>query len=233
MLVTRTPAKLMLVLALAAVTAAGMWWLRSGDSDSRRPVYVALGASDAVGIGAQQPGREGWVARLHAQLPDDPQLVNLGMNGARISDVLTMQAPVAIDAGPRWVSLWPGINDLRDDLPRETFARQLDETLAQLATVDGVTVVLLTIPDLRHLPDYAEEEPRLLDSTVRAWNDVITEAGLRHGALVVDLYAGAPELALNPDYVSADGFHPSSDGYRRIAEMVVENLEEHHALVSR
>jgi lysophospholipase L1-like esterase len=58
---------------------------------------------------------------------------------------------------------------------------------------------------------------------------VIRDASERHGALLVDLYTGAPELADNPDYVSADGFHPSSAGYQRIAELVLATLQQHNA----
>ncbi|HEX2281543.1 MAG TPA: GDSL-type esterase/lipase family protein, partial [Thermomicrobiales bacterium] len=86
--------------------------------------------------------------------------------------------------------------------------------------------------DLRHLPEFEKEDPQDLDATVREWNDVIVEIAGEHGAVVVDLYAGAPELAENPEYVSADGFHQSSAGYRRIGEMVLDTLEERHALVS-
>lgn len=217
---------------LVTVFVGVLWWSRADGDAGGNPVYVALGASDAVGIGAQRPGRDGWVARVHGGLPDDPRLINLGMSGARVLDVLTMQVPVAVDANPKWISFWPGVNDLRDDVPLEVFREQLDAMLEQLDTVDGAMIILLTIPDLRHLPEFAKEDPDLLDATVREWNNAITAVAGAHGALVVDLYARAPELAENPEYVSGDGFHPSSAGYRRIAEMVLDTIEEPHALVS-
>ena len=38
-------------------------------------IYVALGASDAVGIGAGDPARESWVAVLASQMPSGTRLV--------------------------------------------------------------------------------------------------------------------------------------------------------------
>src|SRR4051812_13191228 len=60
-------------------------------------VYVALGASDAVGVGAARPAQDGWVPLVAAGLLTGTQLVNLGVTGARISDVTAGQVPVASD----------------------------------------------------------------------------------------------------------------------------------------
>ena len=228
MVLSRTPLLVVVAIVLLAAIAI-VWWNRDTGQAGNAEVYVALGASDAVGVGAQRPGREGWVPLVHAALPDAPRLVNLGVSGARIGDVLTMQTPVAIDAQPRWISLWPGVNDLRNDVSLETFRQQLEQTLNALDQVEDATIILLTIPDLRDLPVFAAEDRDLFDTTVQEWNSVIRDVGERHGALLVDLYTGAPELAANPDYVSADGFHPSSAGYQRIAELVLATLEQRNA----
>jgi lysophospholipase L1-like esterase len=45
--------------------------------------------------------------------------------------------------------------------------------------------------------------------------------------MLVDLYSGWAELAAHPDYISADGFHPSSAGYRRLADLVLDTLRHH------
>jgi lysophospholipase L1-like esterase len=38
----------------------------------------------------------------------------------------------------------------------------------------------------------------------------------------VDLYAHWREVAEHPEYVAADGFHPSAEGYARLAEIFAE-----------
>lgn len=231
MVLSRTPLLIVATLTILAAIAI-IWWNQDSGQAEENDVYVALGASDAVGIGAQRPAQDGWVPLVHAALPGNPHLVNLGISGARLDDILTVQAPVAVDAQPRWISLWPGVNDLRNDVPLETFRQQLEQTLDTLGQTDDATIILITIPDLRDLPVFSGANRDRLDSTVQEWNTVIRDTGTRHGALLVDLYTGAPELAENPDYVSADGFHPSSAGYRRIAELVIATIEQHHAALA-
>jgi acyl-CoA thioesterase I len=37
--------------------------------------------------------------------------------------------------------------------------------------------------------------------------------------VLVDLYGSWQDLAQHPEYVSTDGFHPSSEGYQRLADL--------------
>ena len=41
----------------------------------------------------------------------------------------------------------------------------------------------------------------------------------RHQATVVDLRATWQEVREHPEYISSDGFHPSTIGYRRLADV--------------
>ena len=226
----RRPAGVIVALALvlALLAAGGLWWAAGGADRGRAAagpgVYVALGASDAVGVGAQRPAQEGWVPRVHAGLPAGTQLVNLGISGATLGDVIERQLPVALDARPRWATLWPGVNDLRAGVDEAAFGRDLDLVLGELDRIEGITVVVLNIPDLRLLPVFGGGNAARLDATVQRRNALIAEAARRHGALLVDLYAGQLELAQHPEYISADGFHPSSAGYARIADLALERL---------
>ena len=197
---------------------------------TRPAVYVALGASDAVGVGATYPANESWPALVRRALPAETRYLNLGISGATLGDVVAQELPPALDAQPTVVTLWSGVNDLRARVPLATFTAQLDQLLGQLRSAEPPPlVVVLTIPDLRRLPAFAVVEPALLDRTARAWNAAITAQAQAHGALVVDLYAPAADLVQHPEYISGDGFHPSSAGYRRIAELVGAALEAHAA----
>jgi lysophospholipase L1-like esterase len=210
-----------------------VWWTwarRDGGTTAAAPVYVALGASDAVGIGADRPGSEGWVPLVHAALPAGTQLVNLGVNGATLDDVVRGQLPVAVDAHPRWVTLWPGVNDLRASVSLPTFQKNLNTILDALAPPGRPTttqVILVNIPDLRLIPAFRYYEPSTLDATVQQWNAAIAEAAREHGASLVNLHDAMPELSSHPEYISGDGFHPSSIGYRRIAELSLATIDAH------
>ncbi len=205
-----------------------MWSTGLGESTPRPKVYAALGASDSVGVGADRPESEGWVPRVHAALPADTRLLNLGISGATLEEIVRDELPPAIDARPRWVTLWAGVNDLRGRVPLPEFQARLEQTLAAFEGVEPrPTVLVLNVPDLRQLPAFQGIDPALIDATVRDWNTAIADAAGRHDAILVDLYREWPELAEHPEYISADGFHPSSSGYARIAELVVANIREH------
>jgi lysophospholipase L1-like esterase len=191
---------------------------------------VALGASDTVGVGATRPAREGWAPLVHAGLPEGARFVNLGVSGATLRDVLAQQAPVAVDAAPRWVTIWPGVNDLRAGVDLAQFTAHLDTLLGDLTRAGGgggpPRIVVLNLPDLRAVPALATGDGAALDRRVREWNAAIAGVAGRYAPTVVlvDLYAQYAELGTHPEYVSADGFHPSSAGYRRIADLALAGL---------
>jgi acyl-CoA thioesterase I len=218
-----------IVIAAVSMVVGSAWFpscMRQEPADSPM-VYVALGASDAVGVGATRPASEGWVPRVHDGLPDGTQLVNLGISGATLREVLLLQAPVVRGADATLVTIWPGVNDIRSGVPLAAFESRLDALLGQMTEYGVETVVMLNIPDLRAVPAFAWQDPNTLDQTVRSWNDAIQQTAERHGALVVDLYGSSLDLAEHPEYVSIDGFHPSSAGHHRISELVLAELEAH------
>jgi acyl-CoA thioesterase I len=197
---------------------------RDADAiDPRRPVFVALGASDAVGVGASDPATGGWPPRVHASLSAETQLLNLGISGATMRDVVDRQLQAASDAHPALVVIWPGVNDLRAFVPRETFARRLDQVLDTLSG-NGTQVIVLNVPQLHLLPAFVVFPPQILDGIVREWNDAIAEVVERHNATLVDLYGGSLELTAHPEYISEDGFHPSDAGYQRIADLILAEV---------
>jgi acyl-CoA thioesterase-1 len=174
---------------------------------SPRPlVYVAIGASDAVGIGATDPARDGWVPTLHRKLPVDTRLVNLGISGSLLRDAVVQQLPVAVDADPDLVTVWLAVNDFAAQVLLDEYTACLDRLLGTLTERTQARVLVANIPG------------------------AIAAVAERHGAVVVDLYPYGAELASRPELVAVDGFHPSSHGYRRLAEVMWAAIESHRLL---
>jgi lysophospholipase L1-like esterase len=180
--------------------------------------YVAIGASDTVGIGASNPETEGWVPRLGGRLGSNVQIVNLGVSGSTLSQALTEQLGPAVDAQPDVVTVWLAVNDLNARVPLQRYATDLDTLLGKLEATHA-RVLVGNIPDLARLPVYASVDPAALQAEVARWNTVIADTVARHGAVLVDLHARWQDLAQHPEYVSTDGFHPSSDGYQQLADV--------------
>jgi lysophospholipase L1-like esterase len=198
---------------------------------SPQPIsYVALGASDAVGVGAAHPEREGWVPQLFERLPAGSRLANLGVSGSRLDQALEQQLPVALAARPDLVTVWLAVNDLNARVPLERYSANLDRLLGALSAT-GATVLVGNVPDVAMLPAYRSADAAQVRREVARWNAAIAASADRHGAIVVDLYSRWPELAQHPELVSADGFHPSAAGYARLADLFWSTLEADGGLI--
>jgi acyl-CoA thioesterase-1 len=186
--------------------------------------YVALGASDSVGVGARDAEREGWVYQVYSRLPAGSKLINLGISGSRIDQAIDQQLPVALAADPELITVWLAVNDLNARVPLERYAADLDRLLGSLEQTRA-RVLVGNVPDLAQLAAYRGVDPALVRNEVDSWNAVIASTTLRHGALLVDLHASWTELAQHPEYIASDGFHPSSEGHARLAELYWQTLE--------
>jgi lysophospholipase L1-like esterase len=185
----------------------------------RALVYVGIGASDTVGVGANDPAREGWVPRLAQLLGAGTRLRNLGVSGTLIHTALQDQVPAAVREQPDLITVWLAVNDLDAHTSLESYGADLDSLLGTLSRQTRASVLVANVPNLVLVPKYRGVDAQLFDAEVGRWNGVIASAALRHNAQLVDLYAHWAELARRPDYISADGFHPSSAGYVRVAEL--------------
>jgi acyl-CoA thioesterase I len=198
----------------------------SARAQAPRPLtYVAIGASDAVGVGAHDPETEGWVPRFGARLGANVRLVNLGISGSTLAQALDEQLGPALDAQPDVVTVWLAVNDLNARVPLERYTTDLDGLLGQLEATHA-QVLVGNVPDLGRLAAYRGVDPQPLQAEVARWNQAIADTTARHGDTLVDLYARWQQVAEHPEYLSADGFHPSSEGYQALADVFGEALHD-------
>src|SRR2546422_1391028 len=80
--------------------------------------YVAIGASDSVGVGATDPARGSWPARIAARLPAGSAYVNLGVSGSIAVQAGREPPPGAIPPAPAPVTIWLGVHDLHAPIHR-------------------------------------------------------------------------------------------------------------------
>jgi lysophospholipase L1-like esterase len=190
----------------------------------RPTTYVALGASDAVGVGARDPATEGWVPRLGARLGPNARVVNLGVGGSTLAQAIDEQLGPALDAQPDVVTVWLAVNDLNGQVALKRYAADLDSLLGQLET-SHARVLVGNVPDLGSVAAYRGIDPGPLRAEVDRWNRVIADTSARHGASLVDLHSRWRDVAQHPEYLSADGFHPSSEGYQALADVFGQVLD--------
>jgi len=182
--------------------------------------YVAIGASDSVGVGASDPAKGSWPALVASRLPaGSPPYTNLGVSGSLAFQAVTQQLPGAIAQKPNVVSVWLAVNDLNATIEPASFAESLGQIVDGLVQKTGATIFVGDVPDLRAVPVYAGTDKARLLAGIQGYNDAIAAIAARNPARVkvVDLFTGSAAL-VSTGTVSADGFHPSDEGYQLIAD---------------
>ncbi len=182
--------------------------------------YVALGASDAVGIGSNFPGSQGYVPLVAAHLPKGSHLINLGISGIHLHEALTEELPLALTTSPNLVTIWLVANDFVAGVSYGDYVHDLNTLLQQLHTGTHARIVMANLPDLTRVPAFTNESSTQKSQMLRAiqqWNAGIAQLAKVYGVVLVDLFIHGSELTAHPEYVSFDGFHPSPSGYAQLA----------------
>jgi lysophospholipase L1-like esterase len=190
--------------------------------------YVALGDSTGVGVGARKGG--GYVARLFERLEREragSRLTNLCVSGAETRDVLRGQMPRLRASRPTLVTVGIGINDLTHGVEFEQFGRNYKDLAASLRAATDAPVVLTNVPDISTAPRVPEFMREGLRRHIALFNQMIAEVAAGHGFRLVDAYETSREIiARHPEFFSADGFHPSDEGYEYWAKMMWPAVKE-------
>jgi lysophospholipase L1-like esterase len=188
-----------------------------------RSVYVAVGASESLGVGAGNPLTESWPQVLYrTAMPVGTVFYDLAVEGSTVADALGAQLPAATSLDPTVVTVWLGVDDLADLVPADRYERDLRTLVHGLRHGGTTTVLLANTPPLDRLPSVARLG--LPTATVRdrvaQYNLAIQRVATAEGAALVDLHATGAQAEADGSFaslVSADGFHPSTAGHAAVA----------------
>lgn len=220
----------------------------SDGSKSGSDVYVAVGASETVGFGAERPETQAWPAVLRKEALSKAKFVNLGIPGATVATALDQELPKAVEFSPTIVTVWLNVNDLIARVPLATYESQLTQLVRGLRRGGATRVLVANTPPLDRLPAYlaclpdptagpsakcplpagTAPSPELVRLGVSAYNKIIAKVAATEGAEVVDLHAaGLAARSKNREasLFGTDGFHPSTAGHKAVAEAFAEALE--------
>ncbi len=184
--------------------------------------YVALGASDAVGVGTTQPATQGYVPQIAQKLPKDSHLINLGVSGIHLHEALSEELPVALTTNPRLITIWLVANDFIANVSYTNYMQDLNTLLMRLRSSTHARIVMANLPDLTRLPvlsRLSKQQKAATLATIQRWNTTIASTARRYNVSIVDLMAEASLITSHPSYISGDGFHPSAAGYVQLANL--------------
>ncbi|MFT7601740.1 MAG: lysophospholipase L1-like esterase [Acidimicrobiales bacterium] len=175
------------------------WWDEQNQRAAKKdgPLWVVIGDSTSIGIGASAPDL-GYVGRLLAGLQtQDPvwRVINLAMSGARVADGLDRQLPILASLPtPDLVTMCLGSNDV-------FWERSLDLR-------DRLRSMVAQLPSGSFVASAAgvSERARLTNRTLRS-------AAAQHSHHSVNPW-NEPGSGTR---LAADRFHPSDLGYAYMA----------------
>lgn len=187
--------------------------------------YVAIGASDTVGVGAADPATGSWPARVARLLPPGSAYVNLGVSGSIALQAKDQQLPGAVAQHPTVVSVWLAVNDMNATIQPASYRDALAQIVDGLAANTDAKIFVGNVPDVRGVPAYKDADKNALAAAIDGYNQAIASIVAAHPgrAFIVDLYTGSAAL-VSTITVSADGFHPSDDGYTLIAQRFADAM---------
>jgi acyl-CoA thioesterase I len=225
-----------LMLSACGVTPAS--GTRPSSSPTAPVIYAAIGASETFGIGTDDRSRQAW-PRVFSNdaLPPTAVLYNFGIPGATTAQALHDEVPAAIAVHPTVVTVWLNVNDLMSGVAAPTYEAELRQVLRRLRRGGQARVLVANTPDLAQLPAYRAclpdapsggppclipdallPTPQAVAAAVSDYNAAISDAAKREGATLVDLNLSDSQITQHPEWISADGFHPSGQGYAVIAK---------------
>jgi lysophospholipase L1-like esterase len=187
--------------------------------------YAALGASETYGVGAT-PHTHGYAYQVARQL-HARHFLDLGIPGTTLDAGYDTELTRALDIRPSFCTVFFGVNDLRAGITKQGFVRELYDLVASLRRAHA-QVLIIGIPDLSLLPAVAQLHIGDLRQIVASWNAGMRQVAVRTGAHFLDLNAYSHDLAAHPNYVAADGLHPSNAGHTRLAQVVLATVRQEH-----
>ena len=210
-------------LVALAMLVAGLGACASAPEPPERIVYLAIGASDAAGMGAE-PLTNGNVFRIADELDervDEVFLAPLAIPGADTEQLdAALELLLESELEPNLVTVWTGANDVIRGVDADDFEDEIADLFERLRErTDGV-IVAANIPDLTELPRFRRDpDDDVTRERIEEFNEAIEEQAEDHDVLLVDLYGEPVEDDLVSD---EDGFHPNDEGHRRIADEFLE-----------
>lgn len=198
------------------------WYGRGRPAPAIR--IALLGDSSAAGYGVERvedtPGAQ-LGSGVAAQANRRVHLREFAVVGAKSSDLLA-QIEAALPTNPDLAVILIGANDVTHSVLPSQSVQHLAEGV-RLLRDNGVAVVVGTCPDLGTIKPIAPP----LKQVARSWSRrlaaaqtiAVVEAGGRTVALASILgpeFAAAPALLFGPDQ-----FHPSADGYKQLASVLI------------
>lgn len=194
--------------------------------DKKPAVYVAVGDSETVGIGADDPATQSWASVFFrtARLPAKTRYVNLGISGAKVQTALDKELAGALAAKPTVVTVWLNVNDIIGRTDVAAYEPELRRLVHALRRDGKARVLVANTPPLEILPS-VRPFASVVSGFVDQYNAAIGRVVRSEHVELVDLHAAglaAEQAGTSASLIGKDGFHTSTAGHAAVAAEFVK-----------
>lgn len=198
----------------------------AGPSTASELSIYLVGESTVAGVGARSHAQalSGQLARRLAQAGSRSVHWNaFGLTGARAKDCLEYLIPLELaprltQTGADLVVVTLGVNDTTKLTPRARWRESLRGIVACLRDATDAPILFTGVPPMENFRALPQPLRRMLGARARMLDDDIARIATATGGA----YHHPIALKFEPEYLAADGFHPSELGYELWAEQLAE-----------
>ncbi|MBX6330299.1 MAG: SGNH/GDSL hydrolase family protein [Gemmatimonadaceae bacterium] len=168
---------------------------------------------------------EGWAQYFDTLFPGKPY-IGRGISGQTTPQMLVRFRQDVIALHPAVVVILAGTNDIAGNTGPSTL-EMIEDNLAsmtELAQANGIRVVLSSVLPAYDYPWRPGLAPAQKIVALNAW---IARYAASHGAVYLDFHSAMADTRQGlPPSLSADGVHPNLAGYRIMAKLAQQAIEE-------
>ncbi len=187
--------------------------------------YVPLGDSYTICQGAKLS--ECWTELLTVNLYKKSVKIELVTNPARSGwttrDLIDRELGIFELAKPDFTTLLIGVNDYVQNVPEDTFRKNLSFIIDRIQTIlpDSHNIIIISIPDFSVKPQGQKySQGRNISAGLMRFNEIIFEEAAKRKIRTVDLFTISQEMKYDKEMVAADGLHPSYKEYEIWEKMI-------------
>ena len=204
------------------------YYIGNNASNSKSLVYVALGDSLTAGTGIDDY-HQSYPYLIAEKLSDKNNItfVNRSVPGFMTCDIKDNLLPLVLSDKPDIITLFVGINDIRDSISKKDFKKNYEYILKTLTQKTFAKIYVINIPFIGSnkliLPPYNY----YFDYKTSEFNEIIKNLAIENNVQYIDLYSPTKEEFKKSDsYYSVDLFHPSAKGYAFWANVIYANFNK-------
>ena len=168
---------------------------------------------------------QGW-KMADPEFFSNPRMINRGIGGQTTPQMLLRFDQDVINAGPRFVLILAGTNDIAGNTGEITLYEIRDNIakMAQMAIESNIQVILCSV-----LPafDYPWRPGRHPDKKIPQLNELIRDLAQEKNIYYLDFFTAMSDQRNGlPRKLASDGVHPTPEGYAIMKRLTIDAFKE-------